>query len=300
MAPISGGAGGRGSVPPSPPGSVVSRLGGGAESQAAEPSRLGGVREGAGSRVQSKPAGCRATGLTTGLLSALCGARGPGGRDELRPLRLPLDDGEAFSRPEEGTVQGSALSPLLGNVYLHQALGRGTGRGYSTPGPVGGRRRSRVTLQDLGSLGEIIGAAGVIASLIYVALQIRQNTNAVVAGTHQALFESWSGLSASLTDNPEVSRLVLKAADGYQELAPDERMRFEAFATRLLGQFENVFLQHQRGLVPEETWPHWEAYYRDQLAPECFAHYWARARPWYFPDFQIYADQLFQIDAVAE
>lgn len=156
-----------------------------------------------------------------------------------------------------------------------------------------------MTLQDLGSLGELIGAAGVIASLVYVALQIRNNTNAVVAGTHQALFDSWSGLSSSLTDNPELSSLILKAAAGYEDLAADERMRFEAFATPLLGQFENAYLQHQRGLLPKETWPHWEAYYRDQLAPECFAYYWARCRSGYFPDFQIHADQLFRVGAVA-
>jgi RNA-directed DNA polymerase len=31
-------------------------------------------------------------------------------------------DGEAYSAPEVGTAQGAVLSPLLGNVYLHQVL----------------------------------------------------------------------------------------------------------------------------------------------------------------------------------
>jgi hypothetical protein len=31
-------------------------------------------------------------------------------------------DGEEFSRPEVGTVQGSVLSPMLGNIYLHYML----------------------------------------------------------------------------------------------------------------------------------------------------------------------------------
>ena len=31
-------------------------------------------------------------------------------------------DGTDFSEPETGTVQGSVLSPLLGNVYLHYVL----------------------------------------------------------------------------------------------------------------------------------------------------------------------------------
>lgn len=37
-------------------------------------------------------------------------------------LRVGVLDGEEFSTPEVGTAQGSILSPLLGNVYLHYAL----------------------------------------------------------------------------------------------------------------------------------------------------------------------------------
>jgi RNA-directed DNA polymerase len=37
-------------------------------------------------------------------------------------LHVGVLDGEEFSEPSEGTVQGSTLSPLLGNVYLHYVL----------------------------------------------------------------------------------------------------------------------------------------------------------------------------------
>jgi group II intron reverse transcriptase/maturase len=37
-------------------------------------------------------------------------------------LHVGVLDGEAYTRPDVGTAQGSALSPLLGNVYLHYAL----------------------------------------------------------------------------------------------------------------------------------------------------------------------------------
>ncbi|MHC4357062.1 MAG: group II intron reverse transcriptase/maturase [Planctomycetota bacterium] len=39
-------------------------------------------------------------------------------------LRVGVLEGEAFSKPEEGTVQGSVLSPILGNIYLHNVLDR--------------------------------------------------------------------------------------------------------------------------------------------------------------------------------
>jgi RNA-directed DNA polymerase len=37
-------------------------------------------------------------------------------------LHVGVLDGEEYSEPGEGTVQGSTLSPLLGNVYLHHVL----------------------------------------------------------------------------------------------------------------------------------------------------------------------------------
>jgi hypothetical protein len=39
-------------------------------------------------------------------------------------LHVGVRDGEAVLEPELGTVQGSVLSPLLGNVYLHSVLDR--------------------------------------------------------------------------------------------------------------------------------------------------------------------------------
>lgn len=39
-------------------------------------------------------------------------------------LHVGVLDGAVFTEPSKGTVQGSTLSPLLGNVYLHQVLDR--------------------------------------------------------------------------------------------------------------------------------------------------------------------------------
>jgi RNA-directed DNA polymerase len=37
-------------------------------------------------------------------------------------LRVGVLDGTEYSEPNVGTVQGSSLSPLQGNVYLHHVL----------------------------------------------------------------------------------------------------------------------------------------------------------------------------------
>src|SRR6185295_17235299 len=37
-------------------------------------------------------------------------------------LHVGILDGEEFSEPDLGAVQGSVLSPMLGNIYLHHVL----------------------------------------------------------------------------------------------------------------------------------------------------------------------------------
>lgn len=37
-------------------------------------------------------------------------------------LHVGVLDGEQYTKPDEGTVQGSVISPMLGNVYLHHVL----------------------------------------------------------------------------------------------------------------------------------------------------------------------------------
>jgi hypothetical protein len=57
-----------------------------------------------------------------------------------------------------------------------------------------------MTWEAIGAIGEAAGAAGVIATLIYVAVQIRQNTRSVEAATYQSVAESLADSSYHLAD----------------------------------------------------------------------------------------------------
>ena len=54
-------------------------------------------------------------------------------------------------------------------------------------------------IMELGAIGELVGGVAVIASLIFVGLQIRHNAKAVTANTQQGLFDSFTGLSSDVT-----------------------------------------------------------------------------------------------------
>ena len=60
-----------------------------------------------------------------------------------------------------------------------------------------------MNLEDLGNLGEFLAAIGVIVSLIYLALQIRQNTKSVRASTSRETARDIAGLSEMVARDPE-------------------------------------------------------------------------------------------------
>ena len=55
-----------------------------------------------------------------------------------------------------------------------------------------------MNLENLANLGEFIGGVAVIASLIYPAIQIRQNTRSVKSSTVATNTANWSSLLVSL------------------------------------------------------------------------------------------------------
>ncbi len=99
-----------------------------------------------------------------------------------------------------------------------------------------------MTLEDLGNLGEIVAAIGVVVSLIYLGRQIRQNTAHLSQNTQsvqlsalEATVESGNRVRELLIVNPELSELYTKGLEGYSQLDRTERLRFGMLLTNLFG-----------------------------------------------------------------
>ena len=65
-------------------------------------------------------------------------------------------------------------------------------------------------LDDLGSIGSIISGIAVVVSLIYLAIQIRQNTEAERTSTYQSIVSDFGAMNNNIAGNPEL--LVIAAA----------------------------------------------------------------------------------------
>lgn len=63
-----------------------------------------------------------------------------------------------------------------------------------------------MTLQDLGALGEIVGAVAVVLSLLYVAAPIRQNTRSLRSATSFAVNQALAELNGRWVANADGSQ----------------------------------------------------------------------------------------------
>jgi len=108
-----------------------------------------------------------------------------------------------------------------------------------------------MNLAQLTVAAEIIAAVGVIASLIFVALEVRKNT----AQTRQA---NWGNVADrfnavySQTDDMELAKLIVKGRQSYHDLSEAEKISFGHYLEQLCIAIEALLvhgesLAHGRG-----------------------------------------------------
>ena len=117
-----------------------------------------------------------------------------------------------------------------------------------------------MTIQDLGSVGELIAAIATVATLIYLAAQIRQNTSTVATSTYESVFNGYNEFNLSIANNPDLSRILDSGLHDPASLDKDEQVRF----VLIMGSFSNQYLKllrlKERGSFPADEW---ETYARE-------------------------------------
>ena len=120
-----------------------------------------------------------------------------------------------------------------------------------------------MTIQELGSIGELVGGLAVLLSLVYLALQINQNTRSVRSATSASISESLSRVTEMISSQPEVARTWYQGRVQYDSLNDEERYRAIMFANTYLRRLENAFYQRERGFVDPD---HWQTTERSMVA----------------------------------
>ena len=124
-----------------------------------------------------------------------------------------------------------------------------------------------MTIMELGALGELLGAIGVIVTLAYLAVQIKQNTHSMNENKRLALAQTYQMRADGLQDmlvraavSERLGPLIVKLTTlGYptdlgslSKISDEERGIFRQWQIAQQTHWDNMFYQYQQGYIDPE------------------------------------------------
>jgi hypothetical protein len=108
------------------------------------------------------------------------------------------------------------------------------------------------TAQLLGSFGDFVGAIVVAVTLIYLSVQVRQNTRALHAQTRQAALSSDEALLLAVVEHPDI--ILLQHQRDVRALSPEEHVTLGYWLMALMRSRFFAWLQHRDGIMDDVQW----------------------------------------------
>ena len=147
-------------------------------------------------------------------------------------------------------------------------------------------------LSDWASIAEIISAAAVVASLLYVGYEIQRNTRVGLASNRQAIAARAQDL-ALYSAETHIHKLLFDSGVEAIDLTEDEQDHLTAYVGALLRTTEEAYLLYRDGLLDKEYWMTRVgvtlAVLRADVAREVYVR--TRDAGFYTPDFVTWADK---------
>jgi hypothetical protein len=154
--------------------------------------------------------------------------------------------------------------------------------------------------QAFGAVAEMIGAVGVIATLGYLAVQVRQNTRAIRAQTYDSFVSQFRNWNEPMRSDQGMAERFHELMEDVRSLSPEAQRH----AIHVLFDFarlaENLHYQYQEGMVSDAVWRGWENTFRAYLSAPGFAWYLDRRRSFFAPEFNEWVSMLQGTSRVAD
>jgi hypothetical protein len=143
----------------------------------------------------------------------------------------------------------------------------------------------------IGAIGEILGAAGVIITLVYLARQVRQNTRATRLSTAQSIATAARDWNRPLLQDPELAWTFQVGTEDPTQLDEKEQARFIELCFSLFRMFEDAHYQYHSGALDPSVWKGYEKLYAAYAKAPGFQAYWKERRDTFRPEFRAFIEE---------
>lgn len=138
-------------------------------------------------------------------------------------------------------------------------------------------------------LAQIVAALGVVASVAYFAVQLRQNTRAVRAQAYQSMMVATTTLARNLFADPEFARFFSEVSvSGPRDEI--ERLRWHTLMISMLRHFDNLLYQARMGTLAPELWVGYDEVLASWLRIPALIEWYDQHQSWFSQDLRAWVD----------
>jgi len=110
-----------------------------------------------------------------------------------------------------------------------------------------------MSFEQISYLAQIVASIGVIVSLIFVGLQIKQNTRALQRDEHNSTMEQWTVIRQAIAQNRDIAELMTAGLRGERALDVADQLRLEQMLQENAWAAFHIWDRTQRGIFPKGT-----------------------------------------------
>src|SRR5262245_12962581 len=126
----------------------------------------------------------------------------------------------------------------------------------------------------IGAVAELVSGLGVIVTLVFVALQIRHNSQAVQNETLAALNSTMNANIMVFAQSSELSKILRSGLANVDSLSQVDKFRFQLGISTTLRNYETAFTSWRKGMLEGQAWRGMEATLLQFFESEGVRNYW--------------------------
>ena len=139
--------------------------------------------------------------------------------------------------------------------------------------------------QMLTAIGQLATVFIGVPSIIYFAIQLREQNRERRQAAVNALTVQWGDLTKALHENPEFSALYLRGVHSFHDLDAVSKLRFSAYQNRFFKNFEGMYYSSREGILTSELWDEIDRTMSDFLAYDGIQQWWETRKHWHTEAF---------------
>jgi hypothetical protein len=146
------------------------------------------------------------------------------------------------------------------------------------------------------AFAEVVGAAAVVISLVYLAMQIRQNTRAVRGAMYDSMVCTNIEFLHALAVDGALAAKFERAVDEWGTLAPDDQRQANFVFFQMFRLWENAYYQSRQGTLEPWLWQSWRHLMLSYFGRAGVQNWWHSRRKVFSADYREFLESAPQLE----